>query len=114
VGYFPQYGDSACALNQSVISIKLMVKALATKLYIPASIIDKAPSADLWSGQTDEAEMGISYKSLDHALYDLTEAKIQTWSDSLPYSQAEFERTKELMRRSAFKRMNPPIPESPC
>ena len=114
VGYFTQYGDSACALEPIGHLYKTEVKAMAARLRIPTSIIAKAPSADLWSGQTDEAEMGISYKNLDEALFDLTERNIQTWSPALPYSQADFDRASQLMRRSAFKRINPPIPEPPC
>lgn len=114
VGYFTQYGDSACAIEPIGHLYKTEVRLLASRLGIPASIIDKAPSADLWSGQTDEDEMGISYKVLDEVLYDITERGVDNWNQALPYSLQEYERASHLMQRSSFKRQNPPIPEPPC
>jgi len=87
---------------------------MASRLAIPAAIINKAPSADLWNGQTDEAEMGISYRVLDEVLCDITEMGVISWTQELLYSKAEFDRAGYLMERSAFKRTNPPIPEPPC
>ena len=50
--------------------LKSEVRALARELGVPQPIIDKAPSAGLWAGQTDEAEMGFSYEALEQYLAD--------------------------------------------
>jgi len=65
IGYFTKYGDSGSDLLPIVDLIKEEVRDLAIYLGVPKIIVEKAPSAGLWEGQTDEDEMGISYKNLD-------------------------------------------------
>jgi NAD+ synthase len=65
IGYFTKYGDGGVDLMPIGILVKGQVRQLAVYLGIPAEIIDKAPSAGLWDGQTDEEEMGLSYAELD-------------------------------------------------
>jgi NAD+ synthase len=66
IGYFTKYGDGGIDLAPLGSLVKHEVKGLAQKLEIPEEIINKKPSAGLWNGQTDEAEMGFSYQELDH------------------------------------------------
>jgi len=66
VGYFTKHGDSGADLMPIANLVKSQVRMLASYLGIPQKIIDKAPSAGLWSGQTDESEMGITYEELDN------------------------------------------------
>jgi NAD+ synthase len=66
IGYFTKYGDGGIDIAPLGVLVKHEVKALAQRLDIPERIINKKPSAGLWSGQTDEAEMGFSYQELDH------------------------------------------------
>jgi len=68
LGYGTLYGDLASALNPIGDLYKTEVFELAAYLGIPKSIISKPPSADLWSGQSDEADLGYSYAELDFAL----------------------------------------------
>lgn len=68
MGYFTLHGDGACALEPIGHLYKSQVKEMAVALDIPKSIIEKAPSAGLWSGQTDEGELGITYDLLDTIL----------------------------------------------
>jgi NAD+ synthase len=68
VGYFTKYGDGGVDLLPLGELLKTDVRGLARELGVPAAVIDKAPSAGLWQGQTDEAELGISYPELDAAL----------------------------------------------
>jgi NAD+ synthase len=68
MGYFTKYGDGGVDLLPLGNLLKSEVRALAVELKIPQAIIDKAPSAGLWEGQTDEQEMGITYAELDHIL----------------------------------------------
>lgn len=65
IGYYTKYGDSGVDLLPIVNFLKDEVFDLARELNIPEKIIDKAPSAGLWENQTDESEMGFSYKSLN-------------------------------------------------
>lgn len=68
LGYGTLYGDLSSALNPIGDLYKSEVYELAEYLGVTKSIIKKAPSADLWSGQSDEADLGYTYKELDKAL----------------------------------------------
>ncbi len=68
VGYFTKYGDGGVDLMPLGNLVKSQVRDLARYLEIPREIIDKPPSAGLWEGQTDEEELGLTYKELDHYL----------------------------------------------
>jgi NAD+ synthase len=68
IGYFTKYGDGAVDLLPLGRLLKSEVRELAVDLEVPQSIIDKAPSAGLWDGQTDEEEMGFSYGDLERYL----------------------------------------------
>ncbi|MTI49098.1 MAG: NAD(+) synthase [Firmicutes bacterium] len=66
IGYFTKYGDSGVDMFPIADFVKEEVRELAKFLDIPEIIITKPPSAGLWEDQTDENEMGMSYKDLDH------------------------------------------------
>lgn len=65
VGYLTKHGDSGVDIMPLGNLVKAEVNELARYLKIPREIIDKPPTAGLWEGQTDEAEMGFSYEALD-------------------------------------------------
>jgi NAD+ synthase len=110
VGYFTQYGDGACAFEPIGHLYKSEVWDMARYLGIPEQIITKAPTADLWSGQTDEGELGITYPRLDTILYAMTETRLSE-PEMLErgITQAEIHLVSRLMSRSAFKRQLPPL-----
>jgi NAD+ synthase len=64
-GYFTKFGDGAYDFCPLGFMTKSEVYNLANALDVPQAIINKPPSADLWDGQTDEAELGFSYKQID-------------------------------------------------
>ena len=64
-GYFTKYGDSGVDLMPIADLLKGEVWAVAKHLGVPREIIDRPPTAALWEGQTDEAEMGLTYVELD-------------------------------------------------
>lgn len=68
LGYGTLYGDLASALNPIGDLYKSEVFELARSLGVTERIINKAPSADLWEGQSDEADLGYTYAQLDEAL----------------------------------------------
>jgi NAD+ synthase len=68
LGYGTLYGDMASAINPLGDLYKTQVRQLARHLGIPAVIVEKQPSADLWAGQTDEAELGFTYEEVDKVL----------------------------------------------
>ncbi len=70
-GYFTKYGDGASDMLPLAPLYKTQVRQLAIRLRIPKRIIDKIPTAGLWSGQTDEADLGILYKDLDRVFAGL-------------------------------------------
>ena len=65
IGYFTKWGDGGVDLLPLGSLTKTRVRELALDLGVPRHIIDKRPSAGLWSGQTDEGEMGVTYEQLD-------------------------------------------------
>jgi len=70
LGYYTKYGDGGVDLLPIGGLFKSEVRALARELGVPQRVIDKAPTAGLWMGQTDEAEMGFTYEALEKYLAD--------------------------------------------
>jgi NAD+ synthase len=68
MGYFTKYGDGACDILPIANLTKSEVKLFAEELKVPQIIIDRPPSASLFEGQTDEKEMGVTYKEIDDFL----------------------------------------------
>jgi NAD+ synthase len=99
IGYFTKYGDGGVDLLPLGDLFKSEVRALARELGVPPAIIDKPPSAGLWLGQTDEAEMGFSYAELEAYLEHGPE-------EVRPAVAMKIER---LIRASEHKRRLPPM-----
>ncbi|MEI6156674.1 MAG: NAD+ synthase [bacterium] len=110
IGYSTIYGDAASAFNPIGDLYKTQVRALSRYLGVPAQIIAKAPSADLWPGQTDEGEGGFDYSTLDHLLYRIVDRRLPIEDVIAEGFDREFVlRVNEMIRRSEFKRQMPPI-----
>jgi len=69
LGYTTLYGDSAAALQPIMDLYKTQVRQLSRAMNVPESVQTKAPSADLWIGQTDEDELGYTYEQVDKLLF---------------------------------------------
>ena len=110
LGYSTLFGDSACAFNPLGDLYKTQLRQLSRALNIPASIVDKPPSADLWEGQTDESELGFTYEEVDKLLYLLVD---QRYSPQEAVEAGFDEKFVNIVvtriRRNQFKRMQPPI-----
>lgn len=110
LGYTTLYGDSACALNPIGDLYKTQLRQLAEALGVPESIRRKAPSADLWAGQTDEGELGYTYAEVDRLLYLLVDQRYTPQECVEAGFEPSFvHRVVERMRRNQFKRILPPI-----
>ena len=110
LGYSTLWGDMASAINPIGDLYKTQVRQLSRALDIPAPIIDKPPSADLWAGQTDENELGFTYEQVDQLLYLLVD---QRYSPQECIEEGFDEKFVNAVitrvRRNQFKRMMPPI-----
>jgi NAD+ synthase len=110
LGYTTLYGDSACALNPIGDLYKTQVRQLARALQIPEVIISKPPSADLWTGQTDEGELGFTYEDVDRLLYLLVDQRYRPEECiEAGFSEKFVHQVVERVRRNQFKRILPPI-----
>jgi NAD+ synthase len=110
LGYSTIYGDSACAINPIGDLYKTQVRELSRAMNIPAPIIDKPPSADLWADQTDEKELGFTYEEVDRLLYLLVDQRYSPQEAVEAGFNEKFVNTVTArIRRNQFKRMQPPI-----
>ncbi len=78
--------------------VKTQVRELAASLGVPKEVIQKPPSAGLWRGQTDEAELGLTYKELDAYL---------STGDAEPGKKKKIE---QMVKESEHKRKIPSVP----
>lgn len=110
LGYSTQYGDSACAINPIGDLYKAQVRQLAKAMGVPDVIIEKAPSADLWAGQTDEDELGFTYNEADKLLYLLVDQRYRPEECiEAGFSEAFVREVIRRIQRNHFKRVMPPI-----
>jgi NAD+ synthase len=110
LGYGTLYGDMASALNPIGDLYKTQVWALAEEVGVPEEIVRKHPSADLWTGQTDEAELGFGYREVDELLYMLVDLRCSRAELYAAGFEADFvQRVSEMIRNSQFKRRLPII-----
>jgi NAD+ synthase len=110
LGYTTIYGDSACAINPLGDLYKTQVRQVSRELGVPASVIEKAPSADLWSGQTDEGELGFTYEEVDRLLLLLVDERYTPQECvEAGFSKSFVDDVVKRIQRNHFKRVMPPI-----
>ncbi|MBU4503009.1 MAG: NAD+ synthase [Nanoarchaeota archaeon] len=97
IGYFTKHGDGAVDIEPIAHLYKTEVWEMAEELGIPEQLITKAPSAELWDGQTDENELGFNYHTLDKILQGETEG----------IEQKVLERVENLRKGSWHKKKMP-------
>jgi NAD+ synthase len=110
LGYTTQYGDNAAAIQPIADLYKAQVRQLARVVGVPDRIIAKAPSADLWEGQTDEGELGFTYDAADAILYRLVDERRRI-EDVVAegFDASVVRRIVDLIARNQFKRVTPPV-----
>jgi NAD+ synthase len=110
LGYSTMWGDMASAINPIGDLYKTQIRQLSQALAIPDAIIDKPPSADLWTGQTDEGELGFTYEQVDQLLFLLVDQRYSAQECVEDGFDEKFVHSViERVRRNQFKRMMPPI-----
>jgi NAD+ synthase len=110
IGYTTIFGDSACAFNPIGDLYKSQVRQLAVAMGVPAAVIAKAPSADLWPGQTDEEEAGFSYPHLDRLLFwRIDKRRSVEEAVALGFDPELVARVDLMVAGAEFKRQVPPV-----
>ncbi len=110
IGYSTLFGDSAAAFLPIGDLYKTEVVRLSEYLDIPESILKKKPSADLWQDQTDEGEIGFTYKLLDNILYHLIDLRFsEPEMIEAGFKTDDISRIKKMITGTQFKRTMPPV-----
>jgi NAD+ synthase len=108
LGYTTLWGDMASAVNPLGDLYKTQIRQLSRAMDVPAQIIDKRPSADLWEGQTDEGELGFTYEAVDAILYDMIDRRLEREELIAAGHDSHFvERIYRMVRDSQYKRRMP-------
>ncbi|SFK61339.1 NAD+ synthase [Halogranum rubrum] len=113
-GYFTKYGDQAVDCNPIGNLYKQQVRQLASHVGVPEDLVMKTPSAEMWMGQTDEEEMGLTYDTLDAILALHVDGPLSTSATmrTLDVTEEQVARVVGLVEASEHKRHMPPAPDS--
>ena len=112
LGYGTIHGDMASAINPMGDLYKTQVRVMARHLGVPESILNKAPTAGLWSGQTDEEELGLTYEEIDRVpcrMVDGRRSPAQMVQEG--FAKEKVEKIYRMIESSEFKRKLPSIPK---
>jgi NAD+ synthase len=111
LGYTTWYGDSACSVNPVGQLYKSELRQLAHHLDLPSAITGKTPTADLWTDQTDEGEIGVSYERIDGILQRVVDLGVRSEAALVQegFELEEIRRVISMVNGNAFKRQLPEI-----
>jgi NAD+ synthase len=114
LGYATLHGDAAFGLNPLESLYKVEVRALARHLQLPDAVLDKAPSADLWDGQSDEDELGFTYEEADRLLHHMLDDELgDSQLAALGFDRDLIETVGKRVIAQAFKWLPVPAPVFP-
>ncbi|MFZ2456533.1 MAG: NAD+ synthase [Candidatus Altiarchaeia archaeon] len=111
LGYATKYGDAGVDMQPIGALYKTQVRQMAACVGVPQRIIDKAPTAGLWTGQTDEGELGAKYEDMDRVLFFLAEENrsVSDTAKQAAVDEALVVRLRERMIRNEHKRALPQV-----
>ncbi|HYM50190.1 MAG TPA: NAD+ synthase [Candidatus Limnocylindrales bacterium] len=110
LGYGTIYGDMASAINPLGDLYKTQVWELAEGVGVPTQIVQKAPTADLWAGQSDETELGFQYRVVDRLLYYLVDRRYTVSElEEEGFDRRFIEQVLGMIRDNQYKRRLPVI-----
>jgi len=110
LGYGTIFGDMASSINPIGDLYKTQIWQLAEGLGVPKRIIEKKPSADLWTGQTDEEELGFTYEDVDTLLYYMVDRRYSREElIDLGFKDTFVDRVRKMVVSSQYKRRLPVI-----
>lgn len=110
LGYTTIFGDNAAAFLPIGDLYKSQVRQLAADMGVPAAILEKPPTADLWPGQTDEGELGMTYADMDRLLYWLVDRRrTHDQLEAMGFSAPAIARVERLIAQNEFKRQTPVV-----
>jgi NAD+ synthase len=110
LGYGTLHGDMASAVNPLGDLYKTQVWQLAAFMGVPERLVEKPPTADLWTGQSDESEIGYSYTEIDRIFYYLVDRRMPVEKViGLGFGRELAEYVARLLRQSQYKRRLPVV-----
>jgi NAD+ synthase len=110
LGYGTHFGDTACSLNPIGNLYKTHVRQLGLYLDVPERIRRKTPTADLWPGQADEAELGYAYEEIDRLLVLMVDRGLKPRQlTASGFAPGMVHAVQDRVRRNEFKRRMPLI-----
>jgi len=113
-GYFTKYGDQAVDCNPIGGLYKQQVRQVAAHIGVPHDLVMQTPTAGMWTGQTDEEEMGVGYDTVDAILALHIDGPLSTAATVRALDGVDreaIERVEALVAGSEHKRSMPPAPE---
>lgn len=113
VGYFTKYGDGAVDCHPIGTLYKQQVRQLAKHVGVPDDLAEKTASAEMWTGQTDAGEMGMTYDTLDSILALHVDGGVpkDATADHIGVPPSAIDQVRGMYEASAHKRAVPPGPE---
>jgi len=110
LGYGTWFGDLAASSFPIGDLYKTQVRQMGRDLQLPAEVLEKAPTADLWTGQTDEGELGFTYELADQILFLFVEERLaEAEIVRAGFPPATVGAILKRIRQSQFKRRLPPV-----
>jgi NAD+ synthase len=113
LGYYTKFGDEASDIEPLRHLYKTQVYQLARFLGIPEGIATKAPTAGLWEGQTDEGELGFTYKEVDTILaLHVDQHKSRKEIEAMGYTKKLLDRMWHWITKGTYKQRAPYVAAS--
>ncbi|MFB6144405.1 MAG: NAD+ synthase [Candidatus Nanohaloarchaea archaeon] len=106
LGYFTKHGDEAADIKPIIELYKTEIKEIARDIGLDNKFIEKKPTAGLWSGQTDEEELGYSYSEIDPVLRELYDrnSSLEKTASETGLEKEEIREISNLVQRTSHKR----------